>query len=94
MLVVEVPHDLATSGASNVHSPKEEQNHDCEEPCDLGDMNMGFSEDSSSPSHPIESLREEKDSKSVRLDISFKASSHTGLQTTKLVIFLNFFLVS
>ncbi|KAI4370353.1 hypothetical protein MLD38_018713 [Melastoma candidum] len=86
MLVVEVPYDLATSAVSNVHSQKEEQNHDCEEPCDLGDINMGFSEDSgTSLSHPLESLREEKDSKSVRLDISFKASSHTGLQTTKLV---------
>ncbi|XP_062174306.1 uncharacterized protein LOC133879662 isoform X4 [Alnus glutinosa] len=84
MLVVEVPHDLITSSASNVQSPKEEATH----------VTGGQGNNVQSETVVLEDAVLTKctqinhtanDSKSVRIDISFKSSSHTGLQTTELV---------
>lgn len=85
MLVVEVPTDLITSAASNVQSPKEEPiqltgEHDIQV-----QSNMVVLEDSISPKCTQLNCDSKRDVKSIRLDISFKSPSHTGLQTTQLV---------
>ncbi|CAK7347854.1 unnamed protein product [Dovyalis caffra] len=85
MLVVEVPTDLITSTASNVQSPKEEPIHLTGEHDNHVQSNMVVLEDSISPKCPQLNCDSIKDVKSVRLDISFKSPSHTGLQTTQLV---------
>ncbi|XP_057805539.1 uncharacterized protein LOC131020624 isoform X3 [Salvia miltiorrhiza] len=82
MLVVEVPCDLFST-PSNVQTPKEE--------AVLVASDKGIQNDAGS-TESIASLNWSKtgncsndESKSVRLDISFKSSTHTGLQTTGLV---------
>ena len=87
MLVVEVPHDIITSGTSNVHTPKEEPTRISGEQGNHVPMDMVGLENSASPKCSQINFDNGKDSKSVRLDISFKSPSHTGLQTTELVIF-------
>ena len=85
MLVVEVPNDLIASSTSNVQSPKEEP------PLMSGEQGSNVQsdavvlEDSSLPKCTQINYDTTKDSISVRLDISFKSPSHTGLQTTELV---------
>ncbi|KAL5798863.1 hypothetical protein ACOSQ2_003683 [Xanthoceras sorbifolium] len=85
MLVVEVPHDLISSAASNVHSPKEEPSPTTEEPVNNVHSDIVGLEDSTSPKCSHLNHDNIRAVTSVRLDISFKSPSHTGLQTTKLV---------
>ena len=85
MLVVEVPNDLTTSGASNVQSSMEAI-HRTSENDSHGQPDAVDSEESTSPKCSQNNHDGPKDVKSVRLDISFKSASHTGLQTTELVI--------
>ncbi|PKI51818.1 hypothetical protein CRG98_027791 [Punica granatum] len=85
MLEVEVPRDLITSTASRVQSPKEDPVQINREERNLVDFQVGESEDSSSPRCCQTNYECKKDPKTVRLDISFKSASHTGLQTTELV---------
>lgn len=76
MLVVEVPHDLIASTASDVQTLKVESVQ--------GDDPVG-SERYVSEKYTKIKTSNGKDVNSVRLDISFKSPSHTGLQTTELV---------
>lgn len=93
MLVVEVPYDVITSSAPILQSPIEEPT------CTTG----GHGNDVYSDMTPLEdsvslalpkcsqiNIDSTKDSKSVRIDISFKTPSHTGLQTSELVILLDY----
>ncbi|XP_027771483.1 uncharacterized protein LOC107005675 isoform X2 [Solanum pennellii] len=84
MLVVEVPHDLISSSLSNLQTPKAEPT---ELTVEEGNTFQADSTCSDSSSSPQWSKMNEcvKDVKAVRLDISFKSPSHTGLQTTELV---------
>lgn len=85
MLVVEVPHDLILSSLSNLQTPKAEPTQlIVEEGNAVFQADSTCSESSSSPQwSKMNECR--KDVKAVRLDISFKSPSHTGLQTTELV---------
>lgn len=86
MLVVEVPQDVITSFAPMIQSLNEEPH--CT-PGEHGNDNQSDSirlEDSALPKGSQMKFDALK-SKSVRLDISFKSPSHTGLQTTEMVIF-------
>lgn len=85
MLVVEVPHDLITSVTSHVHTPKEDSTQMAGEQSNHVHIDMVGIDNSTSPKCPLVDFDNGKDSKSVRLDISFKSPSHTGLQTTELV---------
>lgn len=85
MLVVEVPHDLITSAASNVQSPKEEAAHTTLKHDNHVHSDMVALDDYASPKCSHTSSDNMKAVTSVRLDISFKSPSHTGLQTTELV---------
>lgn len=87
MLVVEVPCDLIASSASNVQSPKEEPSHVSGEQDSNVQPDVVVLEESSLPKCSQMNNDTIKDSISVRLDISFKSPSHTGLQTTELVFF-------
>ncbi|KAL3537010.1 hypothetical protein ACH5RR_000376 [Cinchona calisaya] len=79
------PHELVASSASNIQASKEEPVQN------TGQQSNSFQISSSGlESNPsLEACKmkhnTEKDVKSVRLDISFKSLSHTGLQTTELV---------
>lgn len=86
MLEVEVPHDLITSNASRVQSPKEDPALISGEDCNLVDFQAGESEDSASARFSQTNYECKIDPKTVRLDVSFKSASHTGLQTTELVM--------
>lgn len=83
MLVVDVPHDLVTAATSNVHTSLHEQN--------LLNNGQGINQsdpvgsDTSPSTECSELINCGKEAVSVRLDISFKSPSHTGLQTTELV---------
>ncbi|KAF8379237.1 hypothetical protein HHK36_028669 [Tetracentron sinense] len=87
MLVAEVPRDLivATGNASNVQIPKEESTQRTGEQGNIIHYDMVGSENSSLPKCSQMKVDNGMDVKSVRLDISFKSPSHTGLQTTELV---------
>ncbi|KAK4760217.1 hypothetical protein SAY87_023348 [Trapa incisa] len=85
MLEVEVPHDLITSNASRVQSPKGDTLQINSEDCNHVDFQVGESEKSATPRDSQTSYECRIDLKTVRLDISFKSTSHTGLQTTELV---------
>lgn len=85
MLVVEVPQDVITSSAPMIQSLNEEPRCTPDE----------HGNDNHSDTIQLEDLALQKGSqmkfdalksKSVRLDISFKSPSHTGLQTTEMVI--------
>jgi len=85
MLVVEVPQDVITSSAPMIQSLNEDRH------CTPGE----HGNDNNSDTIQLEDLALPKGSqmkfdalksKSVRLDISFKTPSHTGLQTTEMVI--------
>ncbi|XP_047341553.1 uncharacterized protein LOC124945204 [Impatiens glandulifera] len=73
MLVVEVPHDLIIPAASTISTSKGKRVEVLGEQGDT--YGVGDGADNSS----------RKDAQSIHLDISFKSSSHTGLQTTELV---------
>ncbi|XP_074272967.1 uncharacterized protein LOC141596656 [Silene latifolia] len=82
MLVVDVPHDLVTAPVmTHRHTYSSEQNQ-------LG-SGQSFSQTDTVASDNSPSMTGpelfKQDSVSVRLDISFKSPSHTGLQTTELV---------
>ncbi|XP_057250564.1 uncharacterized protein LOC104905346 isoform X2 [Beta vulgaris subsp. vulgaris] len=85
MLVVDVPHDFVTAiAAPSVHTPLSGQNQLHDAPAvDQNDTVGSDSSPSPTCSELINNL--DKDSTSVRLDISFRSPSHTGLQTTELV---------
>ncbi|KAG4173732.1 hypothetical protein ERO13_A11G078500v2 [Gossypium hirsutum] len=85
MLVVEVPGDLITSASSNVQSPTDEQIDRTAEHGDHAHSDTVALDDSASPKCSQINYGNTKGVKSVRLDISFKSPSHTGLQTTELV---------
>ncbi|KAK4849669.1 hypothetical protein QYF36_027137 [Acer negundo] len=85
MLVVEVPHDLISSAASTLHSPKEEPAPTIGEPVNNVHSDIVGLEDSASPKCSHLNHDNLRAVTSVRLDISFKSPSHTGLQTTELV---------
>jgi hypothetical protein len=74
--VVEVPHDLISSTAPDVQASKVESVQS-EDP--IG------SESYVSAKYSKMKNETGKDVNSIRLDISFKSPSHTGLQTTELV---------
>ncbi|KAI6702712.1 hypothetical protein NL676_011848 [Syzygium grande] len=84
-LVVEVPQDLVSSSASSAQSPKEEPSHNGHELANLAHAHSDVQEDSSPQMCSQTNYHNTDSSKSVRLDISFKSASHTGLQTTELV---------
>lgn len=84
MLVVEVPHDLTNSVAPNLQTTKEEPIHVPGGQGSHVQTEVSSSESSASLNREI-NHDNSKDSKSVRIDISFKSPSHTGLQTTELV---------
>lgn len=84
MLVVEVPHDLIVSAASNVHVLKESSDVSGEQRNSF-ETDTVASESAALPSSINTNNDDGKEVKSIRLDISFKAPSHTGLQTTELV---------
>ncbi|XP_055817502.1 uncharacterized protein LOC129886714 isoform X2 [Solanum dulcamara] len=84
MLVVEVPHDLISSSLSNLQTPKAEPTQLTVEEGNTFQADSTCSDSSSSPQwYKVNECV--KDVKAVRLDISFKSPSHTGLQTTELV---------
>lgn len=91
MLVVEVPQDLIASSASNVQASKDESVQN------TGKQSNSFQADpiglETSALTKCCQMKHgtDKDVKSVRLDISFKSPSHTGLQTTELVSFSRIF---
>lgn len=84
MLVVDVPHDFVTATAApSVHISLREQ-HKLNDGRGA-DQHDTTGSDSAPPLTCSEVINCDKDSISVRLDISFKSPSHTGLQTTELV---------
>lgn len=84
-LVVEVPSDLIISAAHIVQSPKDEHVQINGEQGKGVHSDVPDLEDSASAWCIKMNSDNMKDVKSVHLDISFKSSSHTGLQTTELV---------
>ncbi|XP_043718931.1 uncharacterized protein LOC122666894 [Telopea speciosissima] len=87
MLVAEVPHDLvaSTASTSKVQAPKVESTQLPTEQGGIIDPDMVGLDKSSWPKCLHMKNDDVADVKSVRLDISFKSPSHTGLQTTELV---------
>ena len=88
MLVVEVPSDLFST-PSNVQTPKEEAVQvpsDNDKPIQ---NDAGNTESAASLNWSKIGNGSNDEFKSVRLDISFKSSTHTGLQTTGLVILID-----
>ncbi|KAK7260115.1 hypothetical protein RIF29_25888 [Crotalaria pallida] len=85
MLVVEVPQDAITSSAPLVQSLKEEPHGTPGEHGNESHSDIIQSEDPTLPKGSQINFDASSDSKSVRLDISFKSPSHTGLQTTEMV---------
>ncbi|XP_052192225.1 uncharacterized protein LOC127801296 isoform X2 [Diospyros lotus] len=84
MLVVEVPRDLVTPAASAISTVKE-LTEEITEGANNFRANLVNSEASSSLKCSNMNNGDGKDMKSIRIDISFKSPSHTGLQTTELV---------
>ncbi|GAB4861927.1 hypothetical protein Ancab_037182 [Ancistrocladus abbreviatus] len=92
MLVVEVPDDLICSAASSARTPTNEPSKLTGEE-GICQTDMGGPDKFSLKHSDVDKFslkhsdvsNDGQDAKSVRLDISFKSSSHTGLQTTELV---------
>lgn len=82
MLVVEVPQDVINSSAPMIQSLKQNPHRS---PGNNNNSDTIQLEDLASPKGSQMKFDALK-SKSVRLDISFKTPSHTGLQTTEMVI--------
>lgn len=91
MLVVEVPEDVITSSAPTLHSLKEESLCTTGEHGNDSHYDIIQLEDSALRKRSQTNFYAFKVSKSVRVDISFKSSSHTGLQTTEMVSSLQLF---
>lgn len=89
MLVVEVPQDVITSSAPTLHSLKEKPHCTTGEHSNDSHSDIIQLEDSALLKSSQTIFYALKESKSVRVDISFKSPSHTGLQTTEMVIFRN-----
>lgn len=85
MLVVEVPWDFINSAASTLTVLKEESVELPNEETNPLLTNMINPDSSQVPTSSELNNGDGKDMKSIRIDISFKSSSHTGLQTTELV---------
>ncbi|XP_058221627.1 uncharacterized protein LOC131331748 isoform X4 [Rhododendron vialii] len=85
MLVMEVPHDLVTHSTSTISTLKEEPTKVTREGDAPFQTNMVNLESSTSVKCSTMNHDDDKDMKSIRIDISFKSPSHTGLQTTELV---------
>ncbi|XP_059651589.1 uncharacterized protein LOC132299140 isoform X2 [Cornus florida] len=85
MLVVEVPNDLIISATSNVHAIKEEPTQVTGELANLFQTDLVGLENSTPSKLSQMDNDNDKNVKSVRLDVSFKSPSHTGFQTTELV---------
>lgn len=81
MLVVEVPCDLVCS----IQSPKDGPDCITVDQDSNGNTEMVGFEDSAAANSLPTNTGNLANAKSVRLDISFKTPSHTGLQTTQLV---------
>lgn len=86
MLVVEVPLEVITSSAPVIHSLKEEPHCTPGEHVNDSHSDSIHLEGSALPKSSEINFYALKESKSVRVDISFKSPSHTGLQTTEMVI--------
>lgn len=85
MLVAEVPRDLVSTTASHLPVPKEPTLvFNEEDKISLTDKD-GM-ESSVLPERSNLNNDKGQEAQSVRIDISFKSPSHTGLQTTELVI--------
>jgi hypothetical protein len=84
MLVVEVPCDLICS----IQSPKDGPDCITVDQDSNGNTEMVGFEDSAAANSLPTNTGNLAIAKSVRLDISFKTPSHTGLQTTQLVFIL------
>ncbi|WOK92760.1 hypothetical protein Cni_G01451 [Canna indica] len=87
MLVAEVPNDI---DISSKNSSMVDVTHACSTmvPVSQNDSPHSDHSGSDSTSFPVNSKMRKDDTvdvKSIRLDISFKSSSHTGLQTSELV---------
>lgn len=93
MLVMEVPHDLVTNATSTISTLKEEPTKVTSEGDAPSQTNMVDLESFTSVKCSTMNHDDDKDMKSIRIDISFKSPSHTGLQTTELVSFEGNFLV-
>ncbi|XP_058104484.1 uncharacterized protein LOC131248286 isoform X3 [Magnolia sinica] len=87
MLVAEVPHDVIASreSISISHTSEVESAPMTGEQGSVNHSDMSGSENSLLPLCSKMENDDSMDMKSVRLDISFKSPSHTGLQTTELV---------
>lgn len=83
MLVAEVPRDLVSTTASHLPIPKEPTLVFNEDKISLTDKD-GM-ESSVLPERSNLNNDKGQEAQSVRIDISFKSPSHTGLQTTELV---------
>ncbi|KAL6560391.1 hypothetical protein OROGR_003950 [Orobanche gracilis] len=84
MLVVEVPRDLIST-LSNAQTPKEEADHLSSVGGNHFRTNATSPEGNTSPKWSKMRNDISDGFKSVRVDISFKSSTHTGLQTAELV---------
>ncbi|KAI3449090.1 hypothetical protein Pfo_005755 [Paulownia fortunei] len=84
MLVVEVPQDLIST-LSNVQTPKEEADQVASREGNPFQTDATSSEGNTSPKWSKIKNEINDGFKSVRIDISFKSPTHTGLQTTGLV---------
>ncbi|KAI4354792.1 hypothetical protein L6164_003629 [Bauhinia variegata] len=85
MLVVEVPQDVITSSAPILQLPKEETTCTTSDPDEDVHSYITQLEDSALSKCSQINYDTTNSSKSVRLDISFKSPSHTGLETTEQV---------
>ncbi|XP_057498206.1 uncharacterized protein LOC130782800 isoform X1 [Actinidia eriantha] len=85
MLVVEVPKEFITPAASTISTLKEEQAKMISEGGNPFRTNLVNLESPMSSKCSNMNHEDDKDMKSIRVDISFKSPSHTGLQTTELV---------
>ncbi|XP_020553321.1 uncharacterized protein LOC105173333 isoform X1 [Sesamum indicum] len=85
MLVVEVPLALISTTMSNVQTPKEEADQVASEDGNPFQTDAASLEGTTSPKWSKIRNGANDGFKSVRLDISFKSPTHTGLQTTGLV---------
>ncbi|KAK6920321.1 polymerase, nucleotidyl transferase domain [Dillenia turbinata] len=85
MLVVEVPHDFTSSSISSSQTLKEEATAGNSEQESPSFADTAGSDIFVSPKCSQINGDNCNESKTVRLDISFKSPSHTGLQTTELV---------
>lgn len=87
-LVAEVPtdSDISRESSSIVHIPDTHSTQIHQRESEIPDPDLSSSDCSSCHIHSKRTRNDSVDAKSIHLDISFKSSSHTGLQTSELVI--------